>query len=120
MGFWRGNKRIGATLAAFAMALQVWLSLGHVHEAAWQRQGAEAGTILPDYAKAPNHSQSVPDDDDCPICFAMHMAAGGALPVAPVLATPADLRPAPYRTLREFELVARRHAKYRTRAPPRA
>lgn len=124
MPFWRGSKRTGAAVAAFAMLLQLGLSFGHAHDLTLHRQGAEgaATTVSSEPDKPSDHSQpaELPDEDGCPICITIHMVAGGALPVSPAVALRADFNRVGQSALVQFDLIARRHAFFQTRAPPHA
>jgi len=117
-------RRLGAWLALLALALQLGLSIGHVH-----RVGANWGhavgpssakpSIGPEDGRSPVGNPAAPTEGQCPICFGL--AASGtfilaaALPVilASFLET-ARLVAAP-----QPILLARRHfSPAQQRAPP--
>ena len=125
MQWWRGNGRTGVALAAFAMLLQLALSFGHVHLhdlAPPTQRTQSSATALASAPSDPSDQQlpaGLPDDDgDCPICIAMHMASSGVLPVAPLVVLPDDLSRSHQQAIVHFDIIARRHSSFQTRAPP--
>jgi hypothetical protein len=124
--FWiRANRRIGATVALFALAVQLVLSFGHVHlDKAGPFGPAVAGISAP---QAPSGGGAPPDrqhrpgaDDFCAICAAISLAstlllpapAGITLPIAHAHAWPPEFQAA---------LATREpHYLFQARAPPRA
>jgi hypothetical protein len=86
-------RRCGAWLALLALALQLGLSIAHVHELDWYLTRSDApsraGSLANDHS--PAHSPAVPQEDRCPICFGL--AVCGTF--VPPTATPVLLAPAP-------------------------
>jgi hypothetical protein len=81
-------RRCGAWLALLALALQLGLSIGHVHELDWYLNRTDAltraGALASDHS--PAHSPAVPHEDRCPICFALSVCGTFVPPIAtPVL-----------------------------------
>ena len=117
-------RRFGAWLALLALALQLGLSIGHVHKVGldW---GYAAGlssakpSIGPEDGRSPAGNPAAPAEDQCPICFGLAVSGtfilAVALPVAfaSVLGT-AGLVAAPQPIL----LARRRFSAAQQRAPP--
>jgi hypothetical protein len=91
-------RRCGAWLALLALALQLGLSIGHVHELNWYLNSTDALTrvvgLVNDHS--PAHSPAVPHEDRCPICFALAVCGTFVPPTATLVLlphgpTPADL-----------------------------
>ncbi len=79
-------RRFGAWLALLALALQLGLSIGHVHKIG---SGRVAGLSLerpipgPAGERSPTGNPAAPAGDQCPICFGL--AASGAFILATML-----------------------------------
>ena len=91
-------RRCGAWLALLALAFQLGLSIGHVHELNWYLNSTDALTrvvgLVNDHS--PAHSPAVPHEDRCPICFALAVCGTFVPPTATLVLlphgpTPADL-----------------------------
>ena len=116
-------RRFGAWLALLALALQLGLSVGHVHKVGlhW---GHAAGlssakpSIGQEDGRSPTGNPAAPAEDQCPICFGLAVSGtfilAVALPVvlASVVGT-AGLVPAP-----QLILARRRFSAAQQRAPP--
>ena len=84
-------RRCGAWLALMALALQLGLSIGHVHELDWYSNRTDALTRAVGLASdhSPAHSPVVPHEDRCPICFALAVSGTFVPPTTTlVLLTP--------------------------------
>lgn len=97
MRWFRSHLAAGSRLALFALAVQFFVTFGHVH-----LEGLIAGSTTS--AAAVRHaavslhnpgdgSQQTPGtaDDDCPICSLIQLASTSAPSVAPPLPTPTML-----------------------------
>jgi hypothetical protein len=91
--FWiRANRRIGTTVALFALAVQLILSFGHVHlDKAALFGPAVAGISAP---QTPNGGGAPPDrhrpgaDDFCAICATISLASTLLLPEPAAITLP--------------------------------
>jgi hypothetical protein len=116
----RGNRRIGAWAALFALAVQFTLSFGHVHLDQGSSSSAAAGIVR---LQAANHSPTHPGhpsdaNDYCAICATIGLVASSILPEPSGLILPIA---GPHRWLGEFEAVAASrppHILFQARAPP--
>jgi hypothetical protein len=118
----RGNRRIGAWAALFALAVQITLSFGHIHldKTALSRLLAHATQLQ---AAADGNTPSRPGhqpgaNDYCEICATIAMVASSVLPTP--AAVPA-LVATPYSWAREFASappVREAHFNFQARAPP--
>jgi len=104
-------RRCGAWLALLALALQLGLSIGHVHEIGQSWGNASAPNLAePILGWAGNSSPAgipaVPAEDQCPICFGLAVSGtfipATAIPVviapelvAPPLGMPAEIADLP-------------------------
>src|SRR5215831_924329 len=98
-------RRLGAWLALLALALQLGLSIGHVHKVDldWGH-AAELSVAKPSIAPGDDRSPAAPSGDQCPICFGL--AASGTFVLSASLCVilaivfeKAGLDPAPQLTL---------------------
>jgi len=92
MGWVRRNRRAGAWLAAFALALQLALSFGHLH---WHgvALAAPAAPALLGQTSAGDDGLPLPQNrggapDICEICATLGLTATSVLPVPASLAPP--------------------------------
>jgi len=117
-------RRFGAWLALLALALQLGLSIGHVHKIALDRARAAGLSwaepiIGPEYKGFPAGKPTAPADDQCPICFGLAVSrtfvltAALCVSLAIVFGT-ARLVAAPQPTL-----LARRHFSPAQQRAPR-
>jgi hypothetical protein len=86
-------RRCGAWLALLALALQLGLSIGHVHELDWYLSRTDALSRADGFVNdhSPAQSPAIPHEDRCPICFGL--AVCGTF--VPPTATTVLLAPAP-------------------------
>jgi hypothetical protein len=119
----------GALLALFAIALQIALVATHHHNNLFA--GAFAGTDAPNgkvagLADADRHASPVqppkpapPDDqDNCPLCWGVHVAGAFLLPQVAPVAMPAPLPALAATWQGDYGLPAQPFSLFRTRAPP--
>jgi hypothetical protein len=119
MGWFRGQKRLGAWLALIALALQLGLSFGHVHAEAPDRAVGMAATPEGPQGSHPDHGDGA-DRDYCPSCAILNLLARaqiGAISasVLPVWQAAEHVIPAA-ETTRPGNI----RAVFRARAPPSA
>jgi len=86
-------RRCGAWLALLALALQLGLSIGHVHELVpdWGRSAALSWAKPipgPTGDRAPAGVPVVPAEDQCPICFGLAVSGTFILAGIPVILAP--------------------------------
>jgi|SRR5215472_4918364 len=94
MRWFRSHIRSGSRLALFALALQLFVTFGHVHlDGLLSGPATSAAAVR--HATASLHnprdtSQQAPGlaDDDCPICALIQLANASPPSVAPPLPTP--------------------------------
>ena len=97
MRWFRSHVRAGSRLALFALAVQLFVTFGHVHlDALVGGPTASAGAVRHSIATLHNPadgSQQAPGlaDDDCPICALIQLANASPPSVAPPLPTPTML-----------------------------
>jgi Protein of unknown function (DUF2946) len=118
MSWVRTHRRIGGTLALFALALQLVLSFGHVH--------ARDFAGIPGSAVAQVSAPHGPDGDAadqvadayCVVCATVALSGTLVLPVLPALLPPANSIDVSH----WYRLADRRdrfeHALFSARAPP--
>ena len=117
-------RRFGAWLALLALALQLGLSIGHVHKISLDRARAAGLSwaepiVGPEYKGFPAGKPTAPADDQCPICFGLAVSGTFVLTAALCISLAtfgtARLVAAPQPTV-----LARRHfspAQQRARPP---
>jgi hypothetical protein len=121
----RSRRAVTAGLGLFALLLQLTLSFGHLHLEGLRASLAgttvsegkyqNAAAVADKQKQNPGHSE----EDDCPICMTMHMAAAGAQPIPPVLFVPFEYSYIlPPTIVEKFLYRVPRHALFQTRAPP--
>ena len=94
MRWFRSHIRAGSRLALFALAVQLFVTFGHVHlDGLVSGLATAAGAVHRATASLHNPadgSQQAPGtvDDDCPICSLIQLASTSAPSVAPPLPTP--------------------------------
>ena len=117
-------RRLGAWLALLALALQLGLSIGHVHKvgANW---GHAAGlssaepNIGPGHDRSPAGNPAAPAKDKCPICFGLAASRTFILAVALPVILASVLETARLVAAPQPILLARRHfSPAQQRAPP--
>ena len=117
-------RRFGAWLALLALALQLGLSIGHVHKIGldWGRAAGLSSAKLitgPADEGSPARSPAAPAEDQCPICFGLAVSGTFVLTAAlcivlAIIFETARLEPVPQLTL----LRRRYFSPAQQRAPP--
>ena len=124
MHWFRSNIRSSARLALFALAVQMILSLGHVHFYAVApasaksappavADGSGAGLLS---TRVPIHKSDV--DPYCPICAFIQLLTTSAPSAAPALPLPPTLGLIGLRAPAELALALRPQFLFQARAPP--
>jgi len=117
-------RRCGAWLALLALALQLGLSIGHVHEIG---QGWGRATALPqaEPALVPAHDHSpagvpaIPAEDQCPICFGLAVSGTFILATAIPVVLPLTSEATRLGTVAQIiDLPHRPFSPAQPRAPP--
>jgi len=117
-------RRLGAWLALLALALQLGLSIGHVHKVGldWARTAGLSSAkpnIGPKDGRSPAENPAVPAEHPCPICFCLAVSGTFILAVALPVILASVLETARLVTAAQPILLARRHfSPARQRAPP--
>src|ERR1700722_16341830 len=115
----RGNRRIGAWAALFALAVQITLSLGHVHKLALPRPAGHAAKWLARDANTPSRPGHPSDANDfCDICATIAMVASSVLPTPAPLPAPVATTYVWTRELASAPLAREAHTLFQARAPP--
>jgi hypothetical protein len=121
MQWFRSKRWIGGSLALLALAIQLGVSFGHIHERdllpgghgnAWASQLAGASRQAP---STPSHPS---DPDACAICAVIAMAASLAIPAPPAVVH-APVQVAAW--LQDRAMIAapsNRRPQFQARAPP--
>ena len=123
MAWIRSNRRVGAWVALFALALQLVLSFGHLHleelglsppatTAVAQSGGGGADGTAP----GPNHDGR--GHDLCAICAALSLAANSVLPAVAALTLPVAVAATWLPDLSAAALPLAAHLIFQARAPP--
>jgi hypothetical protein len=107
-------KRL-SLLALFALAMQLGLSFGHTHVAAWSADRTQIATAAPATGDAPaaHHADAV-----CAICVTAAVAASGLHAAAPVLPLPARFATVDFVASLSTDAPRRRAAAFHSRGPP--
>jgi hypothetical protein len=127
MGLIRSNRRLSAWVALFALALQLYLSFGHIHPD--DIYGTVGGSLTTAEAIVLPSAQSVRSipadqpwyDDDalCPICETMYFLSTSFAPEAPqVSPLPSIARSVEHTATVTAFFVAPRRTIFQSRAPP--
>lgn len=126
MRWFRANRKFGGRLALFALAVQAYLSFGHIHPddiygPAKVSLNAAQTIVLPRteaMRSLPAGSPWFDDDALCPICETMYLLGTSFAPAAPYFPQPVATRAvetiAPVATI----AVTARRTPFQSRAPP--
>jgi hypothetical protein len=127
MNWFRAYRKFGGRLALFALALQFYLSFGHIHPEdiygpANVPLSNAAQIALPAASAAKSltadHTASQPDDI-CAICATMYLLGSSSVPQAPqVLPVALVSRPARHFIRIAGAFIAPRRGPFQSRAPP--
>jgi len=112
-------------LALLALAVQVILSVGHVHlynpaPASPQSATAIASNAVLPGGGAPTHNPDGSPDADCQICALLQLVATSAASVAPALPLPTSFRTIRLQAPAELAAKSSPHSLFQARAPPSA
>ncbi|MDB5406133.1 MAG: hypothetical protein JWL84_1045 [Rhodospirillales bacterium] len=115
----------GALFALFAIALQAFVAATHHHNDLFAGSFAPALPVA-DLTAADRHAATgelpkpaVPDDqDNCLLCWGLHMAGAFLVPQIAPVATPAMLPTIVATWEGDYGLPSRPFSLFRTRAPP--
>jgi Protein of unknown function (DUF2946) len=123
MAWFRYRSRLGAYLALFALALQLAVSFGHVHQIAPNLALASilASEQSPsDQANAPSSPVGHDDlaDHLCPICTLIHLAGAIVPAETPPLPLPSIFDGLRLEAAVAFDLIASQRVLFQARAPP--
>jgi hypothetical protein len=124
MRWFRSHVRAGSRLALFALAVQLFVTFGHVHlEGLLSGSTSSAGAVRHAAASLhnpSNRSQQTPGmpDDDCPICSLIQLASAAAPSVAPPLPTPMMLGGLKLDAADDIERAASHRLAFLARGPP--
>jgi hypothetical protein len=108
MGWFRGQRRVGAWLALFALALQLGLAFGH----------AATGHSTELAAADPDGDHDDAGKHDCPSCAILKLLAGAAPGAPPVSAMPVRADAETIRPVIETVRPGDLRTAFRSRAPP--
>jgi hypothetical protein len=116
-------RRFGAWLALLALALQLGLSIGHVHKIGpdWSRVGLSSAKPIIGLGgeSSPAGNPTAPAQDQCPICFGLAVSGTFILAVALSVILAPFPEAAKLDTTRQPTLLTRRHfSPVQQRAPP--
>jgi hypothetical protein len=124
----RSNRRPSAWVALFALALQLYLSFGHIHADDIYGPVGESLTVAEAVVLPSAESvRSIPADqawygDDaglCPICETMYFLSTSFTPQVPqVLPSLFVARPVEHPAAVTVSFIAPRRAAFQSRAPP--
>jgi hypothetical protein len=129
MGWFRAYRKFGGRLALFALAVQLYLSFGHIcpediYGPAEVTLPAGAQIALPaaQALRAIPADQTLDHGDElCPICQAMYFLANSSMPAAPqVVPVTFAMRSVEHLFATEALVIASRRTPFQSRAPPAA
>jgi hypothetical protein len=120
MGWFRGQRRLGAWLALVALALQLGLGFGHIHVEAPDHAPGLAATAAEGPQGSHHDHGDTADRNYCPCCAILSLLAGARTgemspPAMPVWQTAEEIIPAA-----ETTRPGSTRAAFRARAPPLA
>ena len=125
MGWFRTNRRCGGRLALFALALQLFLSFGHIHRediyGPSRSNPAQVATALPasdGSAPLPSDQPAKHGDDYCPICATIHMLGNSTVGAPPQLVLALVSLAVEHADRATIVFIAPRRAPFQSRAPP--
>ena len=120
MRWFRSNRGTSGALALFALALQIALAFGHIH----QRDFAGVPSVVVAQATATDppsdHNNGHSTDDCCLICAAAKLAGTLVLPSQVALVLPISSTDTSYGHFCAAPCSRMDHALFRARAPPLA
>jgi hypothetical protein len=129
MGWFRAHGKFGGRLALFALALQFYLSLAHIHaDDIYGPVGEPLFSAEAVSLPAAESFKPIPADEPwysgdalCPICETIYFLSTSSTPDAPeILPLMFMSRPAEHSATRAAHFVSPRRAPFQSRAPPAA
>ena len=117
MGWFRARARWAAALALFALAVQLFASLGHVHAPILKHAalGADGpASLSADAGRSDDHDE---DGKPCGVCIALHLLGVAQVSAPPQLPVPAAFAAAVDVPMPGI-VAALPCASFRSRAPP--
>jgi len=129
MVWFRAHRKFGGRLALLALALQFYLSFGHIHpEDIYGSANASLSDAAEIVLPASHAGKSLTtdhaaneSDDICAICATMYLLGTSSVPEAPqVLPVALITRPAKHFIRIADAVIAPRRAPFQSRAPPSA
>jgi hypothetical protein len=127
MNWFRTHRIFGGRLALFALALQFYLSFGHIHpDDIYGPLGASLDAAEAVVLTSPEAVHSLPagqpwydDDALCPICETMYFLSTSFTPEAPqIFPLRFVTRPVEHSTTAAAFFIAPRRTAFQSRAPP--
>lgn len=117
MELFRQNRRL-TWLALCALAVQLLIGFGHVHNHAVARaEAVHAASCSQDtQPQCPSHDDQ--DERHCPICWALSLAGTVVLPQPPSVDLPISLAQTFEHSLCVISLCGSETIKFQARAPP--
>ncbi|MBN9604342.1 MAG: hypothetical protein J0G33_15580 [Afipia felis] len=114
MDWVRSKAKRLSLLALFALAMQIGLSFGHTHVAAWSADRTQIAANSSTGGPSAHHDA----DAICAVCVTTAMTASGLHAAAPVLPLPASFSAVAFALLALNDAPPARTAAFHSRAPP--
>jgi hypothetical protein len=127
MRWFRAYRKFGGRVALFALALQTYLSFGHIHpDDIWGPVGGSLDAAETVVLPSAESARAIPADQPwysgdafCPICETMYFLGTSFTPEAPQVLPPAlATRPVEHSAIVTALFIAPRRAGFQSRAPP--
>jgi hypothetical protein len=115
MEWLRSKAKRLSLLALFALAMQIGLSFGHTHVAAWSADATQIAANSSTGGTSGHHDAA---DAICAICVTTAMAANGLHAAVPVLPLPASFSTVAFTPLDQKIAPRTRTAAFHSRGPP--
>ncbi len=114
MEWLRSKAKRLSLLALFALAMQIGLSFGHTHVAAWSADATQiAASSSADGTSGHNDADAI-----CAVCVTTAMAASGLHAAVPVLPLPASFSTVAFAPPALKDTPRARTAAFHSRGPP--
>ena len=114
MEWLRSKAKRLSLLALFALAMQIGLSFGHTHVAAWSANATQIAANSSTGGTSDHHDT----DAICAVCVTTAMAANGLHAAPPVLPVPASFSTVAFSPLALKDTPRARTAAFHSRGPP--
>jgi hypothetical protein len=115
MAWVRSKAKRLSLLALFALAMQIGLSFGHTHVAAWSADRTQIAANSPAGDTSGHHDAA---DAVCAICVTTAMAASGLHTAVPVLPLPVRFAAIDFVSSLSTDAPRFRTAAFHSRGPP--